>query len=94
MSNKSNKFKVRLTNLPPVMIDKADWPCIACAEEWPGEHKFQANQVWEVEVRRHADGRTLIFGTYDTNLQGGHSAYAGYLEPAGTSPAYARPSAS
>lgn len=60
---------ITLTNRPPVRIREDEWPVIASADtEWyGGDYKHQANRTTDVtlRVRRHADGRALVYGTYE-----------------------------
>jgi len=67
---KSKTRTITLTNHPPVRIREADWPVIAHGyfRDHDGrEHECQANRWWraDVRVRRHADGRAIVYGTYE-----------------------------
>ena len=71
---------ITLTDRPPVQIVQADWPVIARDSQHDGrEFECQANRWWWITVRRHADGRTIVYGRSDSNWQGEHSQHAGYL---------------
>ena len=85
---------ITLTGRPPVRIRQADWPLIARAgnARWDGQYRFQATRITDVaiRVRRHADGRMVVYGIYDyeTKWQGERDVRirAGYLLPAGDDP--------
>src|SRR5215469_3468093 len=82
---------ITLTGRTPVSIDEDQWP--ATAESGGGDHdnqyEFQANRKAEagLKVRRHADGRAIVYGTYRyrTQFQGEDdvTAAAGTLLDAG-----------
>ena len=86
---------ITLTGRPPVTIDEDEWPVVA--ESGWGDHdnqyEFQANRRAEagLKVRRHADGRVIVYGTYRyrTQFQGepDASAAAGFLLAADEAPA-------
>ncbi len=75
-ANETKSRIVTLTDQPPVKIREADWPTIAAADwiDHDNRYEFQANRKWKlwIKVRRHADGRTLVYGgyLYDTCFQG------------------------
>jgi len=83
---------ITLTGRPPVKIDDAAWPTIASArdKDFEGAHESQSFRTsrWWVIVRRHEDGRTLIYCGYDysTAWQGerDYSVRGGRLLPAAT----------
>lgn len=60
---------IKMTDRPPIRINEGQWPYIGGATEstHDGEHRCQAVRTTEVDitVRRHADGRTLVYGTFD-----------------------------
>jgi len=65
----SDTRTITLTGRPPVRITEADWPQIAIGSEYAhdGDLECQANRrtkIW-IRVRRHADGRSLIYGRYE-----------------------------
>lgn len=72
MSDK-RKRTITLTGRSPVRITDAEWPIIASAsdEDWDGEFDFQANRKWKwfVGVRRHEDGRAIVYATYSHTSQ-------------------------
>jgi hypothetical protein len=53
---------ITLTSRPPVRIVEDEWPIIAQASGYTGEHECQANRTWTIKVRKHADGRHLVYG--------------------------------
>jgi hypothetical protein len=70
MAQKDNpKLTITLTGRRPVKIVKDDWPIIASAgdRKHDNQYDFQANRIWEydLEVRQHEDGRTIVYGIYD-----------------------------
>jgi adenine deaminase len=84
---------ITLTDRPPVRIDDEVWPLVASAqdEDHDGQVRCQANRVskWFVGVRRHADGRAIVYATYryTSNWHGarGYSAKHGVLLLVGAS---------
>lgn len=73
------KKTVKLTGRRPVTFDKKQWPVIAKASDFKGGsgHACQANEEAWVVVRRHADGRHLIYGMRDSGPGGMHMGYRG-----------------
>lgn len=71
-----SKRTITLTDRPPVRIAEDQWPVIAHGhfKHWDNKYEFQANRTWtvHVRVRRHQDGRAIVYGTYeyDTRFQG------------------------
>lgn len=53
---------ITLTDARPVKIYEDDWDVIAQASSHNGEHESQANYLWSIRVREHADGRRLVYG--------------------------------
>ncbi len=74
---------ITLTDRPPVRISEAAWPVIASARRHDGQIEPQANRRWYLTVRQHSDGRTIVYGVYDTVLTGGEPLAAGELLDAG-----------
>lgn len=62
------KIKIVLTNARAVMIVDANWPYIATATDktYDNQYEFQANRItkWDLDVRQHAKGCTLVYGRY------------------------------
>jgi hypothetical protein len=46
----------------PLKIAKADWPSIAYGEDYAGQFDFQSFDGVAIRVRRHADGRAVVYG--------------------------------
>jgi hypothetical protein len=73
---------ITLTARPPVTIDEDHWPVIASSGwgDYDNQYEFQANRRADagLKVRRHADGRTIVYGTYRyrTQFQGEDDVYA------------------
>ena len=59
---------ITLTGRPPVRINDEAWGLIASAsdKDYDGQVECQANRVskWGVYVRRHDDGRAIVYATY------------------------------
>jgi hypothetical protein len=80
MTTESSKPKLRtitLTGRPPVRVSEDAWPIIASARRHDGKVECQANHLWHLTVRQHADGRTVVYGS-NTAGQGG--VYQGWEE--------------
>lgn len=67
------KRTITLSDRPPVSIDETAWPTWASAsdDDHDGQVRCQANRTsdWFVKVRRHADGRCIVYAgyTYSSN---------------------------
>jgi hypothetical protein len=75
---------VTLTGRPPVRIREDQWPVIAADRWWNGEIECQANRSGWLKVRRHEDGRTIVYGGYVTRWQGESDRRGGELLAAAT----------
>lgn len=53
---------IHLTGRQPVRIRPEEWPTIARAEWSSGDRPETSEERAYVRVRRHADGRTIVFG--------------------------------
>ena len=63
---------IRLTSRPPVIIEVEEWPLVASAngDDWKGRDDSAKDRMlaegridtWSMAVRRHADGRILVYG--------------------------------
>lgn len=66
-------LKIIMTGRAPVEIDEDRWPLIAGESDYchDGQVRSQATREsqWAVGVRRHADGRVLVFATYEHDTQ-------------------------
>lgn len=93
-TTETKKRTITMTGRAPVTIRVEDWPVIAQASDsaHDGEIECQANRTWNAwaKVRRHADGRTLVYGRadYDSQYRGerGVMVREGYLLPPGADP--------
>jgi len=68
---------ITMSERGPVKIDPEQWPVIASAEEHDGQVECQANTLWRIKVREHADGRRLVYGWQDRGNGGQHAGYRG-----------------
>jgi hypothetical protein len=81
---------ITLTDASPIKIDEETWPVIAEGEDYPGQYDFQAFDLAWVKVRRHEDGRTIVYGGAGDGRGGGRpereDRRSGYLltEPSRT----------
>jgi hypothetical protein len=73
-------IKVKLSERRPVTLDPEQWPIIAKATWFDGQHRSQANHEAYVLVRQHEDGRTLV---YSKLFAGGGGVFVGFRELAG-----------
>ena len=69
-AQRSKTQTIPLTNRPPVRIREDAWPVIARGSYRAHdgrEYEYQASHGWraDVRVRQHADGRAIVYGTYD-----------------------------
>lgn len=59
---------ITLSDRPPVSIKEDDWPIVAEAKdkEYDNQYECQANRksIWNIRVRQHEDGRSIIYATY------------------------------
>lgn len=78
---KTKTRTITLTGRPPVTITEADWPVIAHGY-WHNSTSGIEND-WtrrcDIRVRRHADGRAIVYGTRRTKWQGERDLAAGEL---------------
>lgn len=59
---------ITLTDRPPVRISESAWPVIARSRDHDGEVEVQANRRYYLTVRKHADGRTIVYGSYTSQF--------------------------
>lgn len=70
------KRTITLSGRAPVTISEDAWPVIAHGSyrDHDNQYEFQANRTWkcDIRVRRHEDGRAIVYGVYDytTAFQG------------------------
>jgi hypothetical protein len=78
---------ITLTGRAPVRVREDLWPVIASARRHDGQVECQANHRWHLTVRRHADGRTIVYGSEAGGeggvMRGYEPAFAGELLEAG-----------
>jgi hypothetical protein len=59
---------ITLTGRPSVKIDEDKWPLIASANDAQHDGKMECqanrNSAWFIGVRRHADGRAIVYAIY------------------------------
>ena len=56
---------ITLTDRAPIRIVEDDWPVIASAKWWAGVHEVQSDRTALLRVRKHADGRHIVYGATD-----------------------------
>ena len=58
------KITLTLTDRAPVAVLASEWPVIASGEysHECGQYAQNGRQAWTVRVRRHADGRQIVYG--------------------------------
>jgi hypothetical protein len=83
----TEKLKITMSERRPMSIVKSDWPVIAKGSAYSGQYEFQAFDGARVCVRRHADGRMIVYG-YAGDWDGGgrptrENREAGFLIAAG-----------
>lgn len=76
---------ITLTDRAPIKIDEEAWPIVATGDAHSGQYDFQAFDAAWIKVRRHEDGRTLVYGGAGDGDGGGRpereNRRAGYLLP-------------
>ena len=70
---------IPLTDRAPVKIREDQWPVVAWSSDHDGEIECQANHKWRITVRRHSDGRTIVYGKQDNQCE--PDIEVGYLLP-------------
>ncbi|MFA4971497.1 MAG: hypothetical protein WC683_02710 [bacterium] len=89
------KIVVALSDENPVRIVAKDWPVIASAHDYNGEHECQANRVWWIKVRQPGDGRRLVYGMLESGPRGVPAGWrgsqAGYLIPPANGATHGKP---
>jgi hypothetical protein len=83
MTTEKKTITITMSETAPVKVDPEQWPIIASAETHDGKVVYQANTEWVIEVREHADGRRLVYGSQSAGRGGQYAGYrgkdAGYL---------------
>lgn len=71
-----------LTGRAPVAIKDSEWPIIASARWHDGGPglEFQANRRAWIYVRRHEDGRTIVYGGFDSHIEEEQKRAGRYME--------------
>jgi hypothetical protein len=86
----NDKIRITMSERRPLSVSKTEWPVIARADWYNGEHEFQANTIRKIRVRQHADGRRLVYGLQEAGNGGQHigtrNPEAGFLLPRVTGP--------
>lgn len=78
MSTTEAKIRtITLTGRAPVRVREDLWPVIASSRRHDGQVECQANHVWHLTVRQHADGRAIVYGS---ETGGGGGVFRGYEE--------------
>jgi hypothetical protein len=66
----TDKIKITMSERRPMSVSKAEWPSIAYGEDFAGQYDFQSFDGARIRVRRHADGRAIVYG-YAGDWDGG-----------------------
>ena len=61
-TTETKTIQITMSERRPLKINPEHWPIIARADRHDGKIEFQANRVWRIIVRQHADGRRLVYG--------------------------------
>lgn len=61
---------ITLTNAPPVRVRDEQWPLIASSFLYDGRSAHQSERSRWLRVRRHEDGRVIVYGGLDTRING------------------------
>jgi hypothetical protein len=86
------KLTIPMSERRPLKIVKSEWPKVAHGSAFSGQHEFQAFDGARISVRRHADGRTIVYG-YAGDWDGGgrptrENRTAGFLVESSDRPVY------
>lgn len=77
MTTEKKMLTIAMSERRPLRIDKEEWPIIAEADWWNGEHESQANYVRRIKVREHDDGRRIVYGFYGAGQGGAPIGFRG-----------------
>jgi hypothetical protein len=71
---------ITLTGRPPVQIREEEWELVACAR-WSDNPRVpsESNRSAAIRVRRHADGRCIVYGTRSSSFADEANKAGGYL---------------
>jgi hypothetical protein len=64
------KLTIPMSERRPLKIVKSEWPKVAHGSAFAGQHELQAFDGARISVRRHADGRSIVYG-YAGDWDGG-----------------------
>jgi hypothetical protein len=64
-TTETQRIEITMSERRPLKIDPEQWPIVAQAHRHDGQVECQANTVWRIYVREHADGRRLVYGWMD-----------------------------
>jgi hypothetical protein len=70
---------ITLTDRAPVRVREDRWPVIAEALAYNDTIVSQATRSWTLKVRRHADGRSIVYGVFKTAFRHEHDWRGGEL---------------
>jgi hypothetical protein len=74
----TSTIRIPLSERRPLTVTKADWPLLAKADWFNGEHECQANYVRKIRVRESRDGlRRVVYGSYDRGNGGAPIGFRG-----------------
>lgn len=79
MAATNTYLTIPLTDRAPIRIRKDRWTLIASSEQYDNEFRFQANRTWDLRVRQRDDGRTVVYGSYDSAWRNESSLRLGEL---------------
>ena len=83
----SNYLRIKLTDRKPVKISEKRWPIVAGIEDWDASQLglawHEVSRSWWLRVRKHADGRFLVYGSWDSALPNERTRWGGYRLGAG-----------
>lgn len=79
MTTTTKKITIKLSDRRPIEIDPSQWPIIARADHHDGQVECQANTVWSIKVREHADGRRIVYGKKDSGNGGQRIGWRGAM---------------
>jgi len=69
---------ITLTDRAPVKIVDDEWSIIAGDSDHDGQVESQANHIWWIKVRQHADGRRIVYGRLGEGCGGAHIGWHGW----------------